>query len=272
MARLRIAIQTNLLPGDTLREKFDRAAALGYDGVELSAGADTDLDALEREAAAASAASGVPVAAVCSAGGLDPLQRSEEERSGRFAKLTAIMAMVESLGATGFVSVPHRPTRGFSSRQERQDWVGQMMYWAERGYGDWARTLPEGSSAVFLEPLNRYETSFMNRVEQAVTVAGRINHPRVRALADLFHMNIEESDLVAPIRDAGNWLGHVHIADNNRLEPGAGCMAMGLPLAALKSAGYTGFVSLECSLSVDPSDVVAVEGVLANALAHVRSA
>jgi sugar phosphate isomerase/epimerase len=68
----------------------------------------------------------------------------------------------------------------------------------------------------------------------------------VRALADLFHMNIEETDLAAPIVDAGELLGHVHIADNNRLQPGAGAMDIVPAFVALQQIDYAGWVSMEC--------------------------
>ncbi|HQY30481.1 MAG TPA: TIM barrel protein, partial [Thermomicrobiales bacterium] len=50
-----------------------------------------------------------------------------------------------------------------------------------------------------------------------------------------------------PIRDAGTQLGYVHIADNNRLQPGAGCLDFSVPFAALKEINYRGYISLECS-------------------------
>ena len=95
-----------------------------------------------------------------------------------------------------------------------------------------------------------------------MTLAERIGHPRVVALGDLFHMNIEEADLGEPLRAAGDRLGHVHIADNNRFEPGAGCLDFGTPLAALKAIGYDGFLSIECwsprgpRLSGDPEAIL----------------
>jgi sugar phosphate isomerase/epimerase len=42
-------------------------------------------------------------------------------------------------------------------------------------------------------------------------------------------------------------LGHVHIADNNRMQPGAGCLDFKTPFAALKEINYDGYVSIECS-------------------------
>jgi sugar phosphate isomerase/epimerase len=82
------------------------------------------------------------------------------------------------------------------------------------------------------------------------------------ALGDLFHMNIEEADLGEPLQSAGARLGHVHIADNNRFEPGAGCLDFDAPLAALKAIDYRGYLSIECwspkgpRLSGNPVDVL----------------
>ena len=111
------------------------------------------------------------------------------------------------------------------------------------------RRCPSGRSQVYLEPLNRYEAKFLNRVEQGADLAARINHPRVTALADLFHMNIEEAHMGEPIVASAAQLRHVHISDNNRLEPGAGCLDIATSFAALAQIGYSGFVTLECRLS-----------------------
>ena len=111
----------------------------------------------------------------------------------------------------------------------------------------WSGTLPAGGSAVFLEPLNRYEATLLRRVEQAADLAGRIGSPRVRSLADMFHMNIEEADMAKPILAAASQLAYVHTADNNRLQPGAGCMDFSPTFRALKEIGYAGYVSIECT-------------------------
>jgi sugar phosphate isomerase/epimerase len=59
-------------------------------------------------------------------------------------------------------------------------------------------------------------------------------------------MNIEECNFIEPLRLAGDLLGMVHIADNNRSQPGRGCMDYRPGFAALKEIGYSGFVSIEC--------------------------
>lgn len=246
MADLRIGIQTLLLPGRDLNEQFANAAQYGFDAVEVAVGPNFDLSDRLRDVQRASADAGLPVAAVCTHPIHDPLQPDPAERRRRFAALAELVSMADELGARGVVSVPIRPTRGFPSVSEQAQVVDGLAEQAVEAFGQWAQGLPTGSAAVFLEPLNRFETFFLNRVGQAVDIARRVDHPRVLALADLFHMNIEEDDLAAPLREAGRFLGHLHIADNNRLQPGAGWLPFELPFSALQKNGYDGYISIEC--------------------------
>jgi len=245
-AELRLAIQTLLLPGRDLHEQFANAARFGFDAVEVPVGPTFDLTERLAEVAAASAASGLPIAAICTHPIHDPLQPDTDERRRRFAALTVLLAQAEELGAAGVVSVPLRPSRGYASLAEQEETVARLTDLAVDEFGRWAESLPAGAAAVFLEPLNRFEASFLTTVGQAAGIARRVGSPRVLALADLFHMNIEEDDLSQPIRDAGSLLGHVHIADNNRLQPGAGCLLFEPPFAALREIGYAGYLSIEC--------------------------
>ena len=246
MAELKLAVQDFLLPGATLEEQFENARAYGYDAVEIAIRPESDLATVAREAGAASRATGVPVAALCTAGFHDPLQDDPTLRQERFAGLAELLALADELGANGVVSVPIRPSRGFAFKAALDAWVDDLTQQAVTEFRAWAATLPEGRSAVFLEPLNRFESTFLRTVGHATDIARKVGHPRVRALAELFHMNIEEADMAQPIREAGSWLGHVHTADNNRLEPGAGCLDPRPTFAALQEIGYDGYVSVEC--------------------------
>lgn len=232
-------------------EQFANAAAYGYDGVEVNVSPAFDLGDHLAALKAAAAASGLPVCAICTHSMHDPLVPDSADRDRRFTGLTLLLAQAEELGAAGVVSVPVRPPHvypDFSWDAQADDAVA--------AFTAWAADLPEGASQVFLEPLNRYEAKFLNRVEQGADLSARIGHPRVSALADLFHMNIEEADLADPIIAAGARIGHVHVADNNRLEPGAGCLDTATPLAALHRIGYNGFLTLECRLSGPAQDVL----------------
>ena len=101
--------------------------------------------------------------------------------------------------------------------------------------------------AVYLEPLNRYEDHMLNRLDQAVDVCRELGLSSLRVMGDLFHMSIEESDMAAAIRAAAAYLGHIHLADSNRMYPGAGHTDFGPIMAALREIGFAGALAMECA-------------------------
>ncbi|MGI8534274.1 MAG: sugar phosphate isomerase/epimerase family protein [Candidatus Limnocylindrales bacterium] len=96
-----------------------------------------------------------------------------------------------------------------------------------------------------IEPLNRYETSLINTLAQAVEVADRLASPGCGVAADTFHMNIEEKDMTAALREAGPWLAHVQVCGNDRGAPGDDHIDWAAMAAALDRAGYSGPVCIE---------------------------
>ena len=75
----------------------------------------------------------------------------------------------------------------------------------------------------------------------------------MRLLADLFHMNIEEADLAAAMREGGRHIGHVHFADSNRRAAGLGHTDFAPVVAALREIGYAGYLSAEVFAWPDPT-------------------
>jgi sugar phosphate isomerase/epimerase len=98
---------------------------------------------------------------------------------------------------------------------------------------------------LIYEPLNRYETNMCNTVEQGVALLRSLSTRNVRLLADLFHMNIEEVDVAAALREGADLIGHVHFVDSNRRPAGCGHMDFAPIAAALQAIGYEHYVSAE---------------------------
>ena len=96
-----------------------------------------------------------------------------------------------------------------------------------------------------IEPLNRFETSFINIADQVIEVVDRVNHPGCQIMLDSFHMNIEEKDLGAAIRKAGKRLVHFHACENDRGAPGSGHVPWQSVAAALKEIKFDGPVVIE---------------------------
>jgi sugar phosphate isomerase/epimerase len=98
---------------------------------------------------------------------------------------------------------------------------------------------------LLYEPLNRYETNLANTVASGLELVNSPGCENVKLLADLFHMNIEESDVALALRIAGPRLGHLHFVDSNRRAAGCGHLDYGPVAAALKENAYAGFASAE---------------------------
>lgn len=131
---------------------------------------------------------------------------------------------------------------------------------------------------IAIEPLNRYETSLINTVAQGLEAIADL--PSVGLLLDMYHMNIEETDIPNAIRLAGRRIGHVQVSGNDRGIPGNDHLPWGTIIQALDDAAYTGPVCIEsfgednATIATAASiwrplaptqDAIAVEG-----LAHLR--
>ncbi len=103
---------------------------------------------------------------------------------------------------------------------------------------------------IAIEPINRFETYFINRADQALALAEAVG-PDCGICLDLFHMNMEEDDVLGALRRAAPRLADVHVADNNRMAPGMGTLDWPAIVATLKDIGYDGPLSIEFCAPVD---------------------
>lgn len=103
---------------------------------------------------------------------------------------------------------------------------------------------------IAIEPINRFETYLINRVDQALALADAVA-PDCGVCLDLFHMNIEEADLHDAIRRAQGRIHDVHVADNNRFAPGQGTLDFAAILRTIREAGYAGALTLEFAATID---------------------
>lgn len=103
-----------------------------------------------------------------------------------------------------------------------------------------------------VEPLNRFETYFLNTQEDAGRLIDEIGEANVRVHYDTFHANIEERDPVNALRLLGARVGHVHISENDRGIPGKGHVDWRGTLLALKEIEYAGWLTIESFAQPEP--------------------
>ena len=98
---------------------------------------------------------------------------------------------------------------------------------------------------IAMEPLNRFETDFLNTVEQGLAMINDVGRPELGLLLDTFHMNIEEKNIPAAIRRAGKHVAHIHACGSDRGTPGNDHLDWPGIAAALRAIRYDGDVVIE---------------------------
>ncbi|GAB3318713.1 sugar phosphate isomerase/epimerase [Larkinella ripae] len=225
-----------------------KAASLGFDAVELFT-ASTDAVAPDR-LAALSGQFGVKIAAVGTGAGkvihgLTLTDPDPHVRSKAVAFIADMIAFGAGFGAPAIIGSMQGNAVSGVEREQALDWLAEGLNILGKQAGD------QGVTLIY-EPLNRYETNLINRLDDGVNLLKTLNNPSVKLLADLFHMNIEETALPDSIRSAGAFIGHVHFADSNRRPVGFGHTAITEVAAALHEINYSGYISAEAFPWPDP--------------------
>ena len=260
---MRLACQEHILPGDDILEKWEFAASAGFDGIELRGTEDwrERLDELR-----AVREQGVVFSSVCLISDRFIGDFDADRRREAVEHMKHLLSGIAELGGTGAVTPA---AYGLASRRlppfevprtEEED--RRVLLDALEELGELAER--EGT-LVLLEPLNRYEDHMLNRVEQAAELCEAVGRPSVKVMGDLFHMNIEEDDLDETIKQADDYLAHVHLADSNRVQPGAGHTNFAGAFEALRSVGFEGYMAMECGIRGDAREV------LPEVVRHLRS-
>ena len=96
-----------------------------------------------------------------------------------------------------------------------------------------------------VEVVNRFEQFLLNTAREAIDYVRRVGSPTLKILLDTFHMNIEEDDPAAAIRETGTLIGHVHLGEDNRRPPGSGRLPWQEIFDALRAMDYEGRLVME---------------------------
>lgn len=241
---MKLAIQENLLKGDSLAERLALAERLGFEGVEFWG---TGLRERLAEVEQALSVTRIKASTVCSGYRGDLLSASREERALAIRDIEALLEVAAKLGAVGLIVVPTfggpklpdlSPLYPSVWHLERELLVCELK--------NLARKAEETGASILIEPLNRYETHFLNRLEQAVEIIEEVGSPGVAVMADFFHMNIEEANIAESLRGALKHLKHIHLADSNRWLPGFGHLDFREPFKVLREGGYRYYMAMEC--------------------------
>ena len=250
MVGVKLSIQDNLVPGTTLSEKLELLERLDFAGIELWGR--PQLGEKLHEYRETFPSYRVKPSVICAGYSGDLLS---PDKSARYEAINGISTRLEwahMLGALGVIFVPTfggpklpdlDPLYPSVVELEKRLLISECKIFAKKG--------EELGVYAILEPLNRYETHLINRLEQSVEIVEEVGSEGLKVMADFFHMNIEEGDVAQALLKASKYIVHVHLADSNRLIPGKGHTDFS-PIKQLLKNGYDKYFSLECRIPGDP--------------------
>lgn len=177
--------------------------------------------------------------------GRDLIHADPSVRASSVDYLKKCVTMVKELEGQVMSIVPSEVGKVKAMASPEQEWS-----WAIAGLKEVHDHAGKEGIRMALEPLNRFETNFLNRHDQALLLAEEVA-PDVGVCLDLYHMNQEEANTLKAFQNAGKKLFDVHVADNNRMACGQGDFDWEKIIGTLKQLGYDGSLTVEFVPPID---------------------
>jgi D-psicose/D-tagatose/L-ribulose 3-epimerase len=173
--------------------------------------------------------------------GMNPTSEDAEIRRRTRQHLADTIKLAADLGSNLMAGPVYSPIGYLPGRRRTSD----EWQWAVECFQSLGEILHSHQIDLALEPLNRFETYFLNTAADAIKFCAAINDSSIGVLLDTFHTNIEEKDVAAAFRTTGKSLKHVHACENDRGVPGTGHVDFVGIAAALKEIRYEGWITIE---------------------------
>ena len=172
---------------------------------------------------------------------LSPISDDAGVRSKAIDHLKGLINASAECGAKVLCGPMYSPVGYLPGRRRTaEEWKRAVA--ALQAVGD---TLAATGVTLAVEPLNRFETYFLNTAEDAARLCDEVAHPNVGILFDTFHANIEEKHVGPAIRSVAKHLRHVHTCENDRGIPGSGHVEWAAAFEALREVKYDGWLTIE---------------------------
>ncbi len=214
----------------------------GFDTVEIPIEAPEHLDPAKVKAAADRAGLAIGSVCACMGPGRD-FRGSPADQEAAMVYCKALIDQAVVLGCPSLIG----PVYSVVGKADAVEPKQQKIEWAlvVKNLKVLAKYAEARGVTICIEPLNRFETDFLNTCDQGLRLVRAVNSPAAKLHLDTFHMNIEEKDQAAAIKKAGKLLGHFHACGSDRGTPGGDHIAWPAIVKALKAVGYQGDVVIE---------------------------
>ena len=234
------------------RESIEKAARLGYQGVELALKSHTEIHLTQLRKWLSDAQ--IEVSAVSTGQVFADLGLSftDEREAIRDKAVEVFRGLVDIAGEFGGRINIGRVRGGIAPEQTPSQ--------AKALFCDTINRICEHTTnngvRIMIEPVNRYEINFINNLDEAAALISE-TCPTLRLMPDVFHMNIEDAGIPENLKKHIHLIEYIHLADSNRMAPGWGHLDFEAILAALRDAGFDGWASVEITPHPDPDTAAA---------------
>lgn len=212
----------------------------GFDGIEVPLFRPSEFAAADIRKGLAENALECTICAVL-VDGLSLISEDASVRARTQAHVKDMIASAAEVGAKIIAGPVYCPVGYLPGRRRTAD----EWKWAIEGYQALGDTLQSHGVTLAIEPLNRFETYFLNTAADAAALCDAVNHPNVGILFDTFHANVEEKSIADGYRTVARHLKHVHTCENDRGIPGSGHVEWPAVFQALREIGYDGWLTIE---------------------------
>ncbi len=235
---------------DGLEQSIAFAGELGYDAVEIFA---PNMDVIDFDRVSKMLESaGVRLAALGTGAGwvkhrLQLADRDPENRKKARQFVRTVIDRAGQFGASAIIGSMQGPSGETGDADSARQYLCEALQ-------DGGAHAQQYSVPLLYEPLNRYETRQCCTVADGVSLIESLATDNVRLLCDLFHMNLEETDVADALLRGGKWVGHIHFVDSNRRPVGQGHMQYARIIQALRTIQFDGYLCAEAFPYPDPHE------------------
>ena len=225
---------------------FEKAKKIGFQTFDIAIFDTTDFPAAEVKKAAEDA--GIELVTISVAGlEANPISPDPTVRQKAVDHLKSLIDVNVGIGSK-IIGGPNYAAWSYITGRPRTDDEWKWSVDTIRKAAEYAKQ--QGNVVFALEPLNRFETFFLNIAEDAVKFCQDVGLDNVGVHLDCFHMIREETCFTEAVKTCGKkHLNFIHVCENNRGIPGTGLVPWKEFFIALKDIGYEGALSIE---SFDP--------------------
>lgn len=242
---MRLGLNTFLLVSPFVNEStelFKQIKRWGFETIELPIEDPSHIDPAHVRAALDKA--GLVCGSVCACMGPDrDLRGTKEQQATGVAYMKKLIDQMVVLGCPSLIGPVYSAVGradSYSDKEKADHW--KLVVKNLKVVCAYAQ---KKGVQVCLEPLNRFETDFINTCDQGLQMIKDVGSPVLKLHLDTFHMNIEEKNQAKAIRKAGKHLAHFHACGSDRGTPGNDHIDWPGIAEALKAIGYKGDVVIE---------------------------